>query len=297
MRWIVGLDLRPTGLGAIQMVRWMSEHAAEGHEPRFVGVHVIPRSARAAVREDVVDELCGKAADKAREVLSELGVLDAFERVEAVSGSDPDETLEAATRYYDADGLIIGRHGPREQESLVRLGKIARRLIRKLPAALMVVPPEIRPEDVGSGPVIAATDLGQSSIAAARFGLAFARDFSRDLTVMHARAGRHHAVSELDLDLTPLLEQPEPAEEPGALERWMLTYGLGGATERVEYGDPVRAMARLAESEDATLLVVGSRHLSLSERLFVASTGTDLARETKGPVLIVPPESLPRAPG
>ena len=120
-----------------------------------------------------------------------------------------------------------------------------------------------------------------------------AQDFARDLTVMHARSSTHHP-AELGLDVTPA--EPDPPD-PGALDRWMTTYGLGGSTGTVGYGDPVREMARLADGNDATLLVVGSRHLSLAERVFVASSGTDLARETKVPVLIVPPESLPRAPG
>lgn len=287
MRWIVGLDLRPTGRGAINMAHWMAEHATGTHAPRFIGVHVIPRPARVAARDDVVDELCGRAVERARAQLGELGVLDAFERIEAVPGLAPEQTLESAARYYHADGMIIGRHGPRDHDTLVRLGRVARRLIRKLPGALMIVPPETRPEDIGDGPVIAATDLGESSIAAARFGLVFAQDFGRDLTVMHARTA-----AQVDLEMAPV----EP-EDPGALDRWMNTYGLGGATGRMVTGDPVRELARLATRDAATLLVLGSRHLSLAERVFVASSGTDLARETKVPVLIVPPESLVHAPG
>lgn len=294
MRWIVGLDLRPAGRGAINMARWMAKNAVDGHAPRFIGVHVIPRPTRVATRDDVVDELCGKATEQARELLARQGVLGAFERVEAVAGITAEDTLEAAAHYYNADGIIIGRHGPRDHDSMVRLGKVARRLIRKLPSALMIVPPETEPEDIGEGPVIAATDLGESSIAAARFGLVFAQDFGRDLTVMHARTARHHPSAEVSLEMAQLLVEPE---DPGALDRWMSTYGLGGATGRVEYGDPVREMARLADSDDPTLLVLGSRHLSLAERVFVASSGTDLARETKVPVLIVPPESLTHAPG
>ena len=276
------------------MARWMAKNAADGHVPRFIGVHVIPRPARVAERDDVVDELCGKAVEQARELLAADGVLDSFERIEAVPGVAAEQTLEAAAHYYGADGIIIGRHGPRDHGSMVRLGKVARRLIRKLPSALMIVPPETRPEDIGKGPVIAATDLGESSIAAARFGLVFAQDFGRDLTVMHSRTATHHPNTEVSLEMAQLLVEPE---DPGALDRWMNTYGLGGATGRLEDGDPVREMARLAGSEDATLLVLGSRHLSLAERVFVASSGTDLARETKVPVLIVPPESLTHAPG
>ena len=276
------------------MARWMAKNAAENHTPRFIGVHVIPRPPRVAARDDVVDELCGKAVEHAREVLAGEGVLDAFERIEAVPGVSAEDTLESAARYYNADGMIIGRHGPRDHDSMIRLGKVARRLIRKLPTALMIVPPETRPEDIGKGPVITATDLGEASVAAARFGLVFAQDFGRDLTVMHARSARHHPSTEVSLEMAQLLVEPE---DPGALDQWMSSYGLGGATGRVEYGDPVREMARLAESEDATLLVLGSRHLSLAERVFVASSGTDLARETKVPVLIVPPESLTHAPG
>ena len=47
----------------------------------------------------------------------------------------------------------------------------------------------------------------------------------------------------------------------------------------------------LAEEMDAAVLVCGSRRLTVGERIFSASVGTELAALSKHPVAIVPPDA------
>ncbi|MEM6996744.1 MAG: universal stress protein, partial [Myxococcota bacterium] len=132
----------------------------------------------------------------------------------------------------------------------------------------------------GNGPMLVATDLQDCSVAAGRFGLQLARDFQRDLVCLHASPSN-----------------PPDGRDGADPERWIERIGLGGATVALEPGDPVAAMLTAARARDAAVLVCGSRHLTLGQRVFIASTGTDLARDSRRPVLIVPPESINRAPG
>lgn len=71
-------------------------------------------------------------------------------------------------------------------------------------------------------------------------------------------------------------------------------------------GDPARALGRLAEARDASVIVVGTRERGLGarfEELFVGSVAVHLTHRQHRPVLVVPlaphpkahPEQLPRS--
>jgi nucleotide-binding universal stress UspA family protein len=286
MRFIVGLDLRPQGAGAIQMVRWLSGHVGAPANQSFVGVHVVLRAGDTA-RDDALDEVCGRRVEQIDAALRAAGARDAFDRIEAVPGDDAAETLAAALRYHQADAILIGRQAPAQGRAVFRLGRCARRLVRALPAPVMVVPPDTERGDIGAGPVVVASDLTASSSRAAHVGLSMARDLSRDLVVLSTWRPAMTASPEWDALIEPF---DAGDADPEAVERWLVAQRLGGAIGVREPGDPVEAMLRLGAERDAALLVSGSRRLGLARRVIVASTGTDLARTSPIPVLIVPPE-------
>ena len=290
VRWIVGLDLRPRSQGAIKTARWLAHHGGPQVRHRFYGVHVVPQLPRVSVRDDVMDELCQRAQRHAEQTIVEAGAKDAITRVDAVPGV-PTKTLAAASTFYDVDGLIIGRHGPRDGGTVVRLGTVARQLLRSLPAAVMVVPPDHDPEAQPRGPVLVATDLAPDAAAAGRFGLRLARELGVDLVLLHVPETGQLAAQLGATPHTPLVQDPE------AFEHWVDTYGLGGARTETSPGDPVEQTLTLAEAHDASLIVCGSRRLTLGDRVFQASTGSTLAAYAPRPVVVVPPESIRRVPG
>lgn len=290
VRWIVGLDLRPHSLGAVRTAHWLAQHGPAGARQRFFGVHVVPQLPRVSARDDVMDELCERAHEHAAHVVAQAGASDAFRRIDAVPGA-PTQTLAAASTFHDVDGIIIGRHGPREGGTLVRLGTVARQLLRSLPAAVMVVPPDHDPQSQPDGPVLVATDLAPDAAAAGRFGLRMAQELGVDLVLLHVPETGQLAAQLGATPHSPIVHDPE------AFERWVETYGLGGARTETSPGDPVEQTLRLSQAHDASIIVCGSRRLSLSDRVFQASTGSTLAAYATRPVVVVPPESMRRVPG
>lgn len=290
MRWIVGLDLRPRSQGAIKTARWLTAHGRPGVRHRCYGVHVVPQAPRVSVRDDELDELCEAARSQAQATIAEAGAAEAFTRVDAVPGT-PRETLTAAATFYDVDGLVIGRHGAREGGSLVRLGTVARQLVRALPAAVMVVPPDWDPAAQPRGPVLVATDLADDAAAAGRFGLRLAQELAVDLLLVHVLETAQLAAHLGAAPSSPIVQ------DPAAFERWVESYGLGGARTETTTGDPIERIVELSRAHDASLVVCGSHRLSLTDRVFQASTGTTVAAYADRPVVVVPPESIRRVPG
>ncbi len=290
MRWIVGLDLRPRSQGAIKTARWLAEHGRPDVHHRFYGVHVVPHAARSSARSKELDERCENAREQAQAAVIEAGATMAFTRVDAVPGS-PRKALAAAAEFYDVDGLVIGRHGPRDGGTLVRRGTVARQLVRALPAAVMVVPPDHDPAARPAGPVLVATDLADDAAAAGRFGLRLAQELGVDLLLVHVLETDQLAAHFGASPHSPIVR------DPAAFERWVATYGLGGARTETVAGDPIERIVELAQAHDASLVVCGSHRLTLADRVFQASTGTTVAAYADRPVVVVPPESIVRVPG
>lgn len=284
MRWIVGLDLRPDGQGAIATAGWLSRAATKQTRQRFLGVHVIPAD-RHTVRDDVLDEHIGRATDAAAQAIEGSRAAAAFERTDVIPGGEPEDVLAAAAQYHAADGLIIGRHGPKDGPALVRLGRVARRLVRRLPVPVMVVPPDFTPADGEPGPVVALTDLQSDSVPAVKLADSFAKNLGVKLVVVHVIRNPQAAFDPL--------ESVKARHDKPAVENWLKNCGIEGADAMTASSDVVDSGLHVAQSRKASLLVCGSRRLSMAERTYLSSTGTELARFALRPVLIVPPERDP----
>ena len=284
MRWILAVDARPRTEGAAATAAWMAAHA-HGH---IVGVHVVPEAPRVSERDDLIDEDTGRALAEVEDTLQRRDARQALQSLEALPGLSVENTLAVAAEHHDADGIVIGRSAKIEGLSVVRLGRVARRLVRMLPRALMIVPPDHRPS-ARPGPVVLGTDLHEDSVAAARFALQLARDFSRDLEVVHV------------LPTPPFPYIPLPGMAPPEIDQrlaaWTEALGLGGATCVRLDGDPVGGLIGHAEDVRAPCIVVGSRQLSTVERIFQSSTATDLGRFARCPVVVVPASEAARELG
>jgi nucleotide-binding universal stress UspA family protein len=74
------------------------------------------------------------------------------------------------------------------------------------------------------------------------------------------------------------------------LERWATQHGITGLRGVVSEGIVPEELARLAQAEDALMVVTGSRKLNAIERLFVTSVGSELAASASCPAVVVPPD-------
>lgn len=183
----------------------------------------------------------------------------------------PHAIAEAADQYA-ADVVLIGRRAKRFDASFIRLGSVARRILRVLPTTILTVPPDVRSEDLGDGPILLATDLTPSSEGAARFSRRLARHTGRPLRVLHAASD----------------SSSPPDEVEDALRRWCEDHDLDDATLCVREGEPADIVFAEANACRPLCVAVGSRRLSMVERVFETSVGSTLSARARWPVSVSP---------
>jgi len=113
--------------------------------------------------------------------------------------------------------------------------------------------------------IVVGLDGSPHGEAAAAWAHAVAARVGADVVAVHARGLLEHGASAVD------------------------------AAGRVEDGDPVSVLLRVAEECDADLLVVGRRGSSTNPDLLLGSTSHQLAERARCPLVIIPPGA--RVPG
>lgn len=286
-KWIVGLDLGPRSSGAIHFAKWL----ANACEDQLVGVHVLEEAhLRPALRYHALGELQANALTTARAVIEAAGATADFAVVEVIEGHTAEDSLAAAAAYRMCHGIVIGRNAPRDGRSLVRLGRVARRLLRTLPAPIAVVPPDLDLATACTGPVVLACSLDEDGAAAAAFARELATRLGRGLELVHvAPMPDHHSAQYLPPDTLAKLRVDTQTETRARLNAWAQAHGLGDVTAVAVLGTIIEQVAEYAESRDAAVIVTGSRRLSGIERLLLASAGSELAAHARRPVFVVPP--------
>lgn len=288
--WLVGLDLRPRSAGALTLAKWMHAHSDPKRFHSFKGLHVVETPV-VPVDALATRGVAGKAAEKAAaEMLESSGLSDVFDEVTVEETDTAADALYLRADDDSVDGLLVGRRGTKDGKGLVRLGRVARRLTRRLPKPLVVVPPDL--ESIGAGPIVVATDATKSSDGAANFALALAATLGRSL-VFASSVGLNDAV--VGLAYVPVatwkdVQQGTLRQVRQRLDKWLDERNLGAHESRILEGATVIELAHLGQELDACMIVCGSRELSVVERLFSASTGTALAGMAAQAVAIVPPD-------
>lgn len=289
MKWIVGLDLGRRTAGALQFAGWLGRESGDGE--RFAGVHVLEEEhLELALRYRHLDELTASARAGAQEALRHEGVEGVVRELHVVQGADAAEALREAVGAQGADALVVGRAAPGAAGvRIVRLGRVARRLLRSATMPVAIVPPDVRAEALGDGPLVALVRLDARSARTAAFAAALA-----------ARLGRPLALAYV---IPPTVEQAAPyfpaergeeiaagqrAQGAEALSAWMAGAGLAAQLTAVLQGNPVDAALAYAEEHRSPLLLVGSRPLHGVAAIFAAGTASVLASVAPLPVVVVP---------
>jgi nucleotide-binding universal stress UspA family protein len=187
--------------------------------------------------------------------------------------------------------LVIGRRAKSGQDRIVRLGRVARRLLRTLPCPVLVTPPDLDPSGLGAGPIIAATDAREDSRSACALAARLAERLGRKLLLAHVvPMPEGWGGSYLPRDSVARVTAELQASGEIELERWAKSEGLHGHAAVVLQGGVLARVLALADEVAAPMIVVGSHELGPVPRFFVASVGSELAAMATVPVLVVPPE-------
>lgn len=280
MRWLLGLDLRGTSGGVIG---WTKAIAALQADDEFHAVHVAPLDTSLALVERALGEFARN--DAAGQHLTSL-------RVE--QSDDVTEGLVAACGDVEAAALVIGRKAERFSDDFIRLGKIARRLLRTLVRPTVVVPPDLTVDTLGAGPVIVATDGEARSAPAGQFAAGLARHLGRELLVVQVVDSPGFWDRGV-LSVAALQQLGEELADEGEqrVASFCAAAGLSEHRREVLTGDVVEALRMRIEALDPLVTVVGSRRLSALDRVFTTSVASELAAIATSPVVVVPPPAPP----
>ncbi|MCX4246601.1 universal stress protein [Paraliomyxa miuraensis] len=289
MTWVVGMDLSDRGQGALGYARWL-RGVMPSERARFVGVHVLEEAElRQLLRYHHLEEVETRAARAAERVVADAGAEGALAERRVICGRSAEDALEQLAGQPGVRGLIIGRQARRGERRVVRLGRVARRLLRALPAPVVVVPPDLKPEQVGDGPVLLAAGTDENAAGAAEFAKELAVDLGRPLAVAHVVPGDDYLAAEMvPSGLAGEFFRQLRGDHERNLIAWMHAHGLDGVPRHVSEGSVVDRLAEVARNERAPLVVCGSRGLGLGMRLFSSSVATDLAAACEVPVAVVP---------
>ena len=290
--WGVGVELAEDHMGPI---RFVAQLVAGREDDEVVGLHVLPRQEllRPLVTREEAKAMRKRVEHDITEVLAREGLAKARSRsrVELVEDDQVDRGLAEATARLTPAALVVGRRAKRDADPIVRLGEVTRRVLRRLPAPVIVVPPDFGdPDDpgLGEGPVLLATDLSPGSAAAARFARDLAARLGRELVLAHATQAFHWGVSYIPARAMDEIQERTVRKADDQLGDWARAQGISDVPHHVFSGDPVKGLLQLAARLNPALLVTGSRELGPVERLFLASVSSELAASGSCPIAVVP---------
>jgi nucleotide-binding universal stress UspA family protein len=289
-KWIVGMDLRDTATGALQFARWLVTNTSAKDHHEIVPVHVLEESYLMQVlRHEHLATVEALAETAAADELARAGLRAVAAPVRIVRGMVAEDRLVAELDAEKADAIVIGRQAPSDERHFVRLGRVARRLVRRLPAPIVVVPPDLRAKTIGDGPILLAIDLADDDRSAAKFAVRLAASVGREVVVVHV----------VDVDVAgprylPATTVSQFLAQAGLdrgrdLEAWKAAHHLADAPSIIAQGDVVSRLVAIAQSENAPIIVCGSRGMSSLQRVVVASVASELSCWAGCAVAIVPP--------
>jgi nucleotide-binding universal stress UspA family protein len=282
---MIGADLGVRGHGALEFAGWLCSHSRSEAQQQLGAVHVLDARLGNLLRTDLHEQMTERTRQELCAALEQSKATTCMTDAHVVEDISPETGILEVLASSEADALIIGRRAKRENHALVRLGRVARRLLRRLPRPVVVVPPDLDATAIGDGALVLASDLGTSSLAAARFARRVADELSRELVVVH-------------VDLTfemiptfwgePAIVMPVTRRIPMDVDDWARSAGIEPVRTLLAEGGAIENVLDLGRAEHAPLIVCGSRQLDLLDRVFASSMASDLARLADRAVAVVP---------
>lgn len=267
---------------------WLHEKLGDA----LVGVHVASPGTFAAM-----DQTVGLVHSDVRlrmeieRSLVDAGIGDAYARVEVIEAQDPVGPLEERCSEEGAFGMIIGRAARQSSYETVRLGAVARRLLRGLVAPIWVVPPDLRAEGIGDGMVLVAVTPEEASVGAVRVAVRLAAGLGRKIMFVRVVNPLIERSSLYPARETVEKEQTDQQREAEAQARgWLMDLEVEGPLD-VRRGGTLEEILGAVRRHHAAFVVCGTRRLGLLGRIFSGSLSSELAAYSSVPVLVVPPDA------
>jgi len=172
-----------------------------------------------------------------------------------VANAEAVALIEQVAKEQKVDLIVVGSHGASGVERLI-LGSAAEAVLRRASSPVLIVGPNCRVERHPFRSILFCTDLDVSSLRAAQYASALAEGSDGRLTLLHVVEGgpatpgarSDLAESHLQHQLCSLL--PAGADV------------FCKPKTRIEHGSPSQVITGVAESEAASLIVVGLRNRS-----------------------------------
>lgn len=290
MKWFVGVDLRERSNGALRWCTWAAKHDSRVEPGSIVPVHVIEdRDLRPLKAHLSLSEIERMSRESATLAVAAAGDDTAFAKLELTHDANAESAMaDLADDAGDDAVLVVGRKAPAGSVAWVRLGRVARRLLRAVACPVVVVPPDFEPPADDQGPILLAVSLGKDSEAAAKFAVETGKAWNRPVVVVHVTpsiavgyppfadsAVVHQVATQLRTDADRLLGE------------FMTNHGLATAQRHTTVGDVSDRILTIAREEKASLIVVGSRRLSLAARVYSSTVGPEVAGTATCPVAVV----------
>ncbi len=271
---------------------WIASQCAED---RVIPVHVLEADhLQAVLQHHHLAEVKDAAKIAMAEQFARHDRDGAFDEPQLVEGGSAEARIDLIRDEQSADVVIVNRFATASRRRLRRLGRVARRTLRRLQSPVITVPPLVTRESVGHGPVIATTNLTEECESAVEFAADIAERTGRALVLVNVRRlPDHHAAHYLGDDSKDKMRESRQAEAEQALREWVESKGLEPAEQVVLLGEVVSNVSDYAQQRDACVVVAGSRRLSNLERLFLTSVGRGLSATAPCPVAVVPPRTVP----
>jgi nucleotide-binding universal stress UspA family protein len=210
-------------------------------------------------------------------------------------GSTADAILAKADAM-PADLLVMGTHGRSGFERLV-LGSVTEKVLRKAACPVLTVPRGV-PDAVPAPPVlfkriVCAVDFSDCSMHALNYAMSLAQEAEARLTVMHVIELPPDVPREVHENVlagprnlreyVALAEEDRRARLRDAIPESVRAYCAVDTI--LATGKPYREILRVAEEQEAELLVIGIHGRGAIDRLLFGSTAQHLVRQASCPVL------------
>jgi nucleotide-binding universal stress UspA family protein len=207
----------------------------------------------------------------------------------AVEGDPAREILAEAV---SADMIVMGTHGRSGFERLV-LGSVTEKVLRRATCSVVTIPvcapPAAETVPVLFRRIVAAVDFSDVSMYALRHAASLAVEVDAHLTVMHVIEAPERLALWIDRDdaTSRVREWTKAAQRRlrSAVSDELREYAQ--VVQRVETGCAYREILRVADDQQADLIVIGAHGHGVVDTMFVGSTAQHVVRTAVCPVLTV----------
>jgi nucleotide-binding universal stress UspA family protein len=210
----------------------------------------------------------------------------------------PWREIQTVAEEWPADLVVMGTHGRAGFEHLV-LGSVAEKLLHRLPCPVLTVcHEEGRTWEVPGlvRRILCATDLSESSPRTVAFALSLAEASQAEVTLLHVlealpEPGEHPYLAVPEIG--PLRRELEQMARD-QLHQAVREEVRSTVEERVTTGRAYKEILRIAATERADLIVMGTQGHGAVGRMFFGSTSHHVVRQATCPVLTVRPLAASR---